>query len=387
MSLPSGGETDAVLDELAVRHSELLVLQDDSVAMQAVARRLRELGGFDMSLVGRVEAGRRMVHRSWQGTQSTALHRLVVPEGIGLGGKSIALRKPVWVRDYLASTTISHEFDELVDREGLRAMLAVPMVYDGAVLGAVYVGVREKVSFGDGVIARVEQEAAGASISLVSSHRAKMRTDLTLDADRRRLAADLHDSVSPVLFRIGAELRSLRSVQDLDRIRGRLDEVERQVQSVNAALRTSLARLTEQPAERQLAVAIQEDCEAFEERTGIPARYVALAEIPELPPSRVEALTGVVREALVNVEKHARACTVVVSVVVTGNALTVAVADDGQGSQDGGTAPEKAGHLGLPLAARRMERVGGGLSVIGNEDGGVTVRAWVPQASEEATDD
>jgi signal transduction histidine kinase len=211
-----------------------------------------------------------------------------------------------------------------------------------------------------------------------------MRMGVALEAERRRVAADLHDSMSPVLFRIGAELRSLRSMQDLDGIHGRIDEVERQVQSVTAMLRSSLAQLTEQPPERQLAVAIQEDCESFEERCGIPARYVALAEIPELAPGRVDALTSVVREALVNVEKHAHASTVVVSVVVAGATLTVAVADDGHGRTGGGEAA-KAGHLGLPLAARRMERIGGGVSVVGNEDGGVTVRAWVPCLGEEGS--
>lgn len=378
-------DADTVLDQLALRHSELLVLLDDSVAMNSVARRIRELGAFDMSLVGRVETGSRMVHRSWQGTMSTALHRLVVPEGLGLGGKSIAQRRPVWVPDYQSSNAITHEFDELVAQEGLRAMLAVPMIYDREVLGAVYVGIRTQASFGDQVIAQLEEAAAAASVSLISSHRAKMQTGVALDAARRRMAAELHDSVSPVLFRIGAELRSLRSMQDLDRIRGRIDEVERQVESVTAMLRSSLAQLNEQPPERQLAVAIQEDCEAFEERAGIPARFVALAEIPELPPGRVETLTSVVREALVNVEKHARASTVVVSVVVADGQLTVAVADDGHGWTNCDAV--KAGHLGLPLSVRRMERVGGGVSITGDEDGGTTVRAWVPCLVEGAGDE
>ncbi|WP_134663890.1 MULTISPECIES: GAF domain-containing sensor histidine kinase [unclassified Amycolatopsis] len=371
---------EALLEQLASRHPELLVLSDGSLAMKSVARRIRALGEFDMSLVGRLEPGRRLVHRSWQGTMSTALHRLVVPEGVGLGGKSIAERRPVWVRDYRTSDAITHDFDELVAREGLGAMLAVPMIYDGEVLGAVYVGIRDQASFGDQVIARVEEVAAAASMTLVSSERAKLQTGVALDAERRRMAADLHDSVSPVLFRIGAELRTLRAMNDLDRIRDRLDEVERQVTSVSALLRSSLARLNEQPPARRLAVAVQEDCEAFEERTGLTASFVALAEIPELAPGRTEALTSVVREALVNVEKHAQASTVVVSVVVAGGRLTVVVADDGHGWATGDLA--KAGHLGLPLSVRRMERVGGGVSVVGNEDGGTTVRAWVPCGAE-----
>lgn len=381
---PDAG-VDVVLDQLALEHAELLVLSENSVAMKSIARRIRELGDFDMSLVGRLEADRRMVHRSWHGTQSPALHRLVVPEGIGLGGKSIELRRPVCVRDYRTSDSITHEFDDLVAQEGLRAMVAVPMIYGGSVLGAIYAGVRQEVSFGDQIVARMEEAAMAASVSLVSSQRAKIQTGVAVDAERRRMAADLHDSVSPVLFRIGAELRSLRSMEDLSRIRDRIDEVASQVASVSALLRNSLADLSEHPPDRQLAVSLQEDCEAFQERTGIPASYVALAEIPDLPPGRPEALSSVVREALVNVEKHACASTVVVSVVVAGGQLVVATADDGRGRC--GDDPAKPGHLGLALSAQRMERVGGGMSIIENEDGGTTVRAWVPCIDENRADD
>ncbi|WP_243794427.1 GAF domain-containing protein [Saccharopolyspora gloriosae] len=376
---------DVVLDQLALQHAELLVLSENSVAMKSIARRIRDLGDFDMSLVGRIEADRRMVHRSWHGTQSSALHRLVVPEGIGLGGKSIELRRPVWVRDYRSSDSITHEFDDLVAQEGLRAMVAVPMIYDGDVLGALYAGVRQEVSFGDQIVARLEEASVAASVSMVSSQRAKIQTGVAVDAERRRLAADLHDSVSPVLFRIGAELRSLRSMEDLSRVRDRIDEVASQVTAVSALLRNSLADLSEHPPDRQLAVSLQEDCEAFQERTGIAASYMALAEIPALLPGRSEALSSVVREALVNVEKHAQASTVVVSVVVAGGQLVVAIADDGRGRCGGDVA--KPGHLGLALAAQRMERVGGGVSIIENEDGGTTVRAWVPCAAENRADD
>jgi signal transduction histidine kinase len=368
---------DAVLDQLALRHSELLVLLDESAAMNAVTRRIRELGGFDMSLVGRVEYDGAMVHRSWLGTRSTALHRLLVPEGHGLGGKSLLQRRPVWVRDYLAASSITHEFDELVAREGIRAMLAVPMIYDGEVLGAVYVGVRDKASFGQQVVSLVEEAAGAASVTLVSSRRARIQTRVAVEADRRRKAAELHDSVSPLLFRIGAELRSLRAVTGAEGVRERVEELERQVQDVTLMLRSTLAELNEQPPERHLAVSIQEDCEAFEERTGTAARYVPLAVIPDLGPGRNEALLGVVREALVNVEKHAHASTVVVTVSVVGDTLSVAVADDGRGWPESraDTAP---GHLGLSLAVQRMQRLGGGVVTSVNDDGGSTVRAWVP---------
>ncbi len=369
-------ELTTLFDRLAARHADLLMLLDGSIAMRETARRIRDVGEFDLSLVGRIETGNQMVHRNWTGTKGPGLHNLVVPEGLGLGGKSIELRRPVWVRDYCESRSITHDFDELVTAEGIRGMLAVPMMYDAELLGAVYVGLRDEVSFGDETIARVQDLAATASMSMVNSHRAEMQTEVALDAERRRMATELHDSVSPMLFRIGAELRSLRSVPSECHILTRIDAVEQQVSQVASVLRDSLAALSEQPSDRQVAVSIQEDCEAFEERTRIPARYVALTDIPDLDTGRGEALRSVVREALVNVEKHAGAATVVVSAVVANGRLTVAIADDGSGLSAGGG--DNAGHLGLRMAVDRMQRVGGGLSTVTNDDGGLTVRAWLP---------
>jgi signal transduction histidine kinase len=104
---------------------------------------------------------------------------------------------------------------------------------------------------------------------------------------------------------------------------------------------------------------------------------------------------AVVREALVNVEKHAHATSVVVSLVASGEGLAVAIADDGLGWPDAaapgadplaelaarrprGPSRERSSGMGLKASYDRVARLGGALSIVGNEDGGLTVRAWVP---------
>ncbi|AQA01596.1 histidine kinase [Mycobacterium sp. MS1601] len=370
------GVSTSTLDALGIMHPELLVLTDESAAMTLAGQRIREIGDFDMSLVGRIEFGGAMVHRNWQGTKSKALHRLVVPEGVGLGGKSILLRKPVWVRDYLSDTGITHDFDELVAQESLRGMLAVPMIYEDRVLGAVYVGTREYSSFGDRVIAEIESTAATAAVTIVSAARVAAQTELAVEAERNRLAEALHDSVSPVLFRIGAELQSLRAIADTQAIHDRLQDITVQVHAVNASIRRSLTDLSSRPPERELPVSIEEDCQAFALRTGIPARFLPLTESPDLDSSRVDALQRLVREALVNIEKHADASTVVVSLSVRLGTVTVVVSDDGCGV-DPAEDRSCSSQLGLSLAMGRLERLGGGVSVVSDEESGTTVRGWV----------
>lgn len=94
--------------------------------------------------------------------------------------------------------------------------------------------------------------------------------------------------------------------------------------------------------------------------------------------SRIEALQRLVREALVNVEKHADASTVVVSLSVRSGRVTVVISDDGRGGVDGGADdPVRGSQLGLGLAAGRLERLGGGMSVVSDDENGTTVRGWV----------
>ena len=99
---------------------------------------------------------------------------------------------------------------------------------------------------------------------------------------------------------------------------------------------------------------------------------------------------AVVRESLVNVEKHARAASVFVSLVSSGGGVAVAVADDGLGWSDAErdrpvsefctnrAASDAGSGMGLKACYDRLARLGGSLSVVGNEDGGITVRSWVP---------
>jgi signal transduction histidine kinase len=128
------------------------------------------------------------------------------------------------------------------------------------------------------------------------------------------------------------------------------------------------------PQEVTLGVALRADCHSFEDRSGVPAR-VLIVELPSLHPSRVNALIESVREALLNIEKHAHARSVVVTVCTGDGGVYASIVDDGVGL--GPRKPEPG--LGLQSASDRLERVGGRLTLTQNDEGGLTFRAWVPK--------
>jgi signal transduction histidine kinase len=97
------------------------------------------------------------------------------------------------------------------------------------------------------------------------------------------------------------------------------------------------------------------------------------AELPELPPSRARVLAAAVREALLNVEKHARAEAVVVTVSCRDDVLTVAVTDDGVGAD-----PAAPWGVGLTTSAEALAQLGGRLTLVSDAPGGTTWRVRLP---------
>ncbi|WP_338419914.1 sensor histidine kinase, partial [Streptomyces klenkii] len=163
------------------------------------------------------------------------------------------------------------------------------------------------------------------------------------------------------------------SPQVLARLRG----VERRIAEAASLFRESLAGIDDAEPGRELHATLVADCRAFAERTGILARCVGVTPVPELDAERRRALVAVAREALLNVEKHARAGSVVVSLASLDGGVSMAVADDGLGLA-GDPDPAWSSGRGLLAARERLERLGGTLSVVSDEDGGLTVRAWLP---------
>jgi signal transduction histidine kinase len=361
---------------LDAEYAEILSLLDRSAAVSRMVATIPALAGVKMAWIGEPDGEDRIVLGNSVNTKFGLVEGLVVPTGVGLGGKVLAARRPLWVSDYLTSRDITHDFRTQASVEGMRAMIAVPIIQDGRLLGVLYGANEEETEFGDRTAQALEQVAARTAAAQVVAERALHAAEVAVHEERRRVALELHDTVGAMLFTLGAGIRRLGDEPGLDAtVRARLSTIEQQAVEATAALRGSLRVLSAPPEQVALGVALREHCRAFQDRSGTSARTITLTELPTLPRSRIAALADAVREALLNVEKHARAQSVVVTVFATRDGVAVTVSDDGAGLARCGAL---GAGLGLPATADRLGRVGGTLSIAGNDDGGVTLQAWVP---------
>ncbi|MFC9468251.1 helix-turn-helix transcriptional regulator [Streptomyces coelicoflavus] len=130
--------------------------------------RLRRTTGLPVAFGGLVESGQRQVRISeLSGTATTALSALAVTAGNGLGGRAVALSRPCAVTDYSVSRQISHEYDLPVAAEGLRSVLAVPVVVRRRVRGVLYGALRTAQPLGDRTLGAAVAAARDAEQALV----------------------------------------------------------------------------------------------------------------------------------------------------------------------------------------------------------------------------
>ena len=138
------------------------------VEIQSALVRLRRGTGLPVAFGGLVESGRRQMRISeLSGTATPALRALAVSSGNSLGGKAVALARPCAVLDYSASRQISHEYDAPVAVEGLRAILAVPVVVRRRVRGVLYGALRTAQPLGDRMLSAAMEAARDVEQALV----------------------------------------------------------------------------------------------------------------------------------------------------------------------------------------------------------------------------
>jgi PAS domain S-box-containing protein len=186
------------------------------------------------------------------------------------------------------------------------------------------------------------------------------------DAERKRIQRNLHDGAQQRITSVLLTLGRLRAQSSepvallefaIDELAAGLEDIRTLASGLHPALLS----------ERGLAVAI----EALALAVPMPIELEVLPD-RRLPETVEAAAYFVVAEALANVQKHAAARRVVVSVTADDDGLDVRVADDGVGGADA------AGH-GLRGLADRVEALGGRLTVESPRRGGTVLRAAIPR--------
>ena len=127
-----------------------------SSAFTMLLHDVRRVAGVDLAVGALMAPGAdHFVIDRLVGVTTEGLRDLRVSVGAGLGGKATLLAKPVQVQDYCSAGGITHDYDDAVRRERIRASFAVPIRVPRGPRGVLWGALRHECVFGDRVIGDV----------------------------------------------------------------------------------------------------------------------------------------------------------------------------------------------------------------------------------------
>ncbi|WP_316574763.1 GAF domain-containing sensor histidine kinase [Nocardia canadensis] len=257
-----------------------------------------------------------------------------------------------------------------VDKFG--PVLTLPLRANGTVTGVlttVFPAGSQQLGATDQTLMAAYADQAAVALQLAATQR-RMR-ELDVYADRDRIARGLHDHVIQRLFAVGLSLQSTMQRTKTAEVRTRLDETIDDVQAIVQDIRHSIFDLQSNTAT---------DSSSYRKRlhniitemttdTGLRTTVRLAGPVTVLEPPLSDHVEAVLREALSNAVRHAKATTISIELVVR-DEVTIEVADDGTGLD-----PDITRRSGLANLAARAEESGGTFTVR-PRDGGGTVLRW-----------
>jgi signal transduction histidine kinase len=222
---------------------------------------------------------------------------------------------------------------------------------------------------------------AFANQAAAAIENARLRTreaEAATTAERRRLARELHDSVSQALFGIALGARTTQELinRDPKRANETIDYMLKLTEGALAEMRALIFELRpESLATEGLLVALQKQTKALCTRHSIDAQFFFDCEEPSIPVEAKEAIYRVALEATQNTIKHAHASRVEIRLGIRNRHLTLDVKDDGKGFDTNGSFPN---NFGLVSMRERASNLGGTVDVHSGPGAGTIVQMRVP---------
>lgn len=203
------------------------------------------------------------------------------------------------------------------------------------------------------------------------------------EAERRRVARELHDSVNQILSSVKLRIQNLQEnllaqpkglYKDVEKTKALLEKAMQEVRRISQNLRPSVLD------DLGMISAIRSLCDEFRERTRI-AMSLTCPRIGKRPAAEVElTVYRILQEALNNVERHSGASRVTVRVLREGPFISLSIRDNGTGFDVLTVLSKKRKKAGLGLLdlKERASLVGGKLDIRSGPRQGTEIVVQIP---------
>jgi signal transduction histidine kinase len=405
--------TQRALDELLLLYQtsrRISTAMDIDEVIAAYLEQVATRGRYacSVALYATDEAGRRrevIVRGHWNPATGMTLREVRHPYTYDELDTLLDAGQTVTLSDVHADPRVSEELRAIQRRSGRPALAMVPLMVRGQRIGLVVLSHPRVHDWPEAALRPYQATAAQLATAIDSRSQNLLLHErgqqLAVLEERHRLARELHDSVTQLLFSMTLIAQSIGPAWRRDS-----EEGERRILRLLELSQSALAEMRALLAELRPSESLSASGETL--AGGIPlVRQHGLAEAlrshtsdlaqdglrisldtrgyaPQ-PPEQEEALFRIAQEALHNVVKHARAQRVTLRLRATQQTIRLTVQDDGIGfaartpGQADTTSDPRHGGLGLTSMRERAEARGGALRVNSVPGRGTTVEAQIPR--------
>lgn len=263
--------------------------------------------------------------------------------------------------------------------------LVVPLARNGVAIGTLVAEFGDTVRVDDPQTQLAESFARLAALAISGLSRSQEERRVVLMEERGAIAAELHDSLAQSLSFMKIQVARLQAGLDREapgpETRQAAAELREGLSAAYHEVRELIAAFRVRMGPGGLRVAVQDAIDDFSQRSELEISFDERMGKCQLEVNEEFHVLQLVREAIANAVRHARAGHVWVQAQYRApeHQFTVTIDDDGLGPGPGPVEAE-SGHYGLSIMRERARSLHGTLSVAPREGGGTRVRLdFAPQ--------
>ena len=318
--------------------------------------------------------GRAHVVRSKGYPDDEELHEFVI-ENTASFKQMAATQQPLIIGDIQADPS----WVRVAEEEWLHSYIGIPICLNEQVIGFLNLSSRKRNFFTEVHAIRLQAFAEQACTAINNARLYEEAREVAALRERQRLAHDLHDAVSQMLFSSTIISESLLRNQNSSKAATHLETLHRLNRGAHAEMRNLLVQLRPESLPTiDMADLLRQLADAAMGRTEINVNIDVQGTHP-LPPSVQSTLYRIAQETLNNTVKHAQATDVTITLSREPEMIRLGLKDNGKGFQMDQVL--SGNHMGLNIMRERAEAIGAALEISSEVgEGTEVVVSLVPQA-------
>ena len=274
---------------------------------------------------------------------------------------------------------------EVLKRLGIRKLSIRPLQTHGHVLGMLILMRPQLKEIPTRMSILVQALSENIAVLLENRQLQSKSRTLTIMEERRRLASELHDSITQSLFTLSLTACGLRATLankpgiDLHP----LDLLVEQTRVIQTEMRTLINELRPVDLDAgNLDSALHQHAQSLRRSAGTRVKVSIQGNTRCLPLVVQQNLNRIAQEALSNIARHAKANQAEINLEVRDQMVTLTIRDDGVGFDPHAVARQPTGSLGLTSMRERAEMLGGALLVRSQLGGTTSIVVRIPLAAQ-----